>query len=125
MEASEGNSVAAPPKPNAVIISDKAMNHLLDLKNKMGDDTVLRMGVRQGGCSGMSYDMNFVKAAEIRQDDRVYEYESGFRVVVDPKSLMFLFGMMLDYSDALIGGGFNFQNPNANSSCGCGKSFSA
>ena len=51
------------------------------------------------------------------------EYEGGFRLVCDPKSLLYLFGMHLDYSSALIGGGFQFQNPNAANSCGCGKSF--
>jgi len=68
----------------------------------------------------MSYDMNFV--SEVQPDDTVMDYE-GFKLIVDPKSLLFLFGMQLGYSDALIGGGFQFHNPNAQDSCGCGKSF--
>ena len=56
-------------------------------------------------------------------DDHVVEYDAGFRCLIDPKSLMFLYGLHLDYSDALVGGGFSFSNPNAESSCGCGKSF--
>eukprot|EP00741_Cyanophora_paradoxa_P020013 tig00021181_g19315.t1 len=109
----------------AIKISERAMAHLLTLKEKFTEDTCLRFGVRQGGCSGMSYTMDMVKQGETREDDRVYTYPNGFQVIVDPKSLMYLFGMALDYSDALIGGGFDFKNPNATSSCGCGKSFSA
>lgn len=59
---------------------------------------------------------------EVTEDDMVEEYE-GFKCVIDPKSVLYLFGLELDFSDALIGGGFQFQNPNAESSCGCGKSF--
>eukprot|EP00898_Chlorokybus_atmophyticus_P005711 jgi/Chlat1/6140/Chrsp41S00446 len=73
----------------------------------------------------MSYVMDFEDPANVRDDDSLIEHEGGFRMVCDPKSLLYLFGMQLDYSDALIGGGFAFQNPNATSSCGCGKSFSA
>lgn len=81
------------------------------------------MGVKSGGCSGMSYFMDFEKSENVRPDDAVMEYNGGFRLVCDPKSLLYLFGMELDYSDALIGGGFQFHNPNASNSCGCGKSF--
>jgi len=80
------------------------------------------MGVRAGGCSGMSYVMDFISVNDVTGDDHIEEYD-GIKCVVDPKSLMFLYGLQLDYSDELIGGGFKFQNPNAESSCGCGKSF--
>ncbi|RMZ53002.1 hypothetical protein APUTEX25_001121 [Auxenochlorella protothecoides] len=83
------------------------------------------MGVRSGGCSGMTYFMDFEDEDKVLPSDAVMEYEEGFKLVCDSKSLLYLFGMSLDYSDELIGGGFKFNNPNAESSCGCGKSFGA
>lgn len=71
----------------------------------------------------MSYSMDFENESNVRPDDSIMEYADQFRLVCDPKSLLYLFGMHLDYSDALIGGGFQFQNPNAQDTCGCGKSF--
>jgi len=87
--------------------------------------TALRMGVRSGGCSGLSYVMDFVSSDEITEEDVVDTYDEipGLLCVVDPKSMLYLYGMELDYSDELIGGGFQFHNPNAEESCGCGKSF--
>ena len=67
--------------------------------------------------------MDFASAADVAPDDAVLEQE-GFKIVTDPKSLLYLFGLTLDYSDALIGGGFKFHNPNAAGECGCGSSFS-
>lgn len=69
--------------------------------------------------------MNFEDEANVSPSDTVMQYEEGFRLVCDSKSLLYLFGMSLDYSDELIGGGFKFSNPNAEKSCGCGKSFKA
>jgi len=87
------------------------------------------VGVKQGGCSGMSYIMDYVKPDQITADDTVMSAgegadAAGLRLVCDPKSLLYLFGMQLDYSNALIGGGFAFKNPNATETCGCGTSFS-
>jgi iron-sulfur cluster assembly accessory protein len=108
-------------------ITEPAMKQLAALMDQQGAAKVLRVGVRSGGCSGMSYTMDFVDPAEIRADDEQYVYEpSGapaFRVVSDPKSLLYIYGMQLDFSSALIGGGFNFTNPNASQTCGCGSSF--
>ena len=73
----------------------------------------------------MSYTMDFVPASSVTEDDTVVEAGEGVRLAVDPKSLLFLYGLQLDYSTALIGGGFKFSNPNATASCGCGTSFSA
>lgn len=107
------------------MLTDNALSHLRKLQKEAGSESLLlRVGVKQGGCSGMSYVMDFETDANIKEDDYIVEYEGGFRLACDPKSLLYLFGMSLDYSDALIGGGFNFSNPNAESSCGCGKSFS-
>ncbi len=82
----------------------------------------LRVGVEAGGCSGMTYQLSFEKASH--PDDISFDAE-GVRVVVDPKSALFLTGTTLDFSRDLVGGGFKFINPNAKGSCGCGESFSA
>ena len=105
-----------------IVITEKAMSHLSFMKSKQEGAVTLRMGVRAGGCSGMSYVMDFIKEADVTSDDHIEVYD-GIKCVVDPKSLLFLFGLQLDYSDELIGGGFKFTNPNAGTSCGCGKSF--
>ena len=104
-------------------ISEKAMGHLTHLISKNPDKQVLRMGVKAGGCSGMSYVMDLIPTEEITSDDHEELFDEGVRCVVDPKSVLFLYGLQLDYSDDLIGGGFKFSNPNADKSCGCGKSF--
>ncbi|GMI94162.1 hypothetical protein HRI_003085500 [Hibiscus trionum] len=108
----------------AITLTDNALKHLNKMRAERDADLCLRIGVKQGGCSGMSYTMDFEKRANARPDDSIIQYE-GFTIVCDPKSLLFVFGMQLDYSDALIGGGFSFKNPNATQTCGCGKSFNA
>lgn len=121
-------SIEAPPTTGglapAIALTDNALKHLNKMRSERNEDLCLRIGVKQGGCSGMSYTMEFEKRENARPDDSVVEY-NGFVIVCDPKSLLFLFGMQLDYSDALIGGGFSFKNPNATQTCGCGKSFAA
>ena len=108
-------------------ITEPAMKQLASLMVQQGSGKVLRVGVRSGGCSGMSYTMDFIDASGIRNDDERYTYEPAeapsFEVVCDPKSLLYIYGMQLDFSTALIGGGFNFTNPNASQTCGCGSSF--
>ena len=110
-----------------ILITESAMKQLGTLLPAQGDGKVLRVGVRSGGCSGMSYTMDFIDAGEVRGDDERYTYEPegapAFEVVCDPKSLLYIYGMQLDFSTALIGGGFNFTNPNATQTCGCGSSF--
>ncbi|KAL9356626.1 hypothetical protein Peur_049879 [Populus x canadensis] len=121
------SSPAAPPSEGvapAISVTENALKHLNRIKNDRDEDLCLRIGVKQGGCSGMSYTMDLENRANARPDDSIIEY-NGFAIVCDPKSLLFLFGMQLDYSDALIGGGFSFKNPNATKTCGCGKSFAA
>lgn len=80
----------------------------------------LRLGVRGGGCSGVSYAIEF--ADKIRARDHVFEFE-GLKIIVDPKSLIYLRGSILDYEVKLMQHGFKFRNPNEKSSCGCGESF--
>jgi iron-sulfur cluster assembly accessory protein len=110
-----------------ILITEPAMRQLGTLMASQGGEKVLRVGVRSGGCSGMSYTMDFINGSEILPDDETYTYEPvgapSFRVVSDPKSLLYIYGMQLDFSSALIGGGFNFTNPNASQTCGCGSSF--
>lgn len=82
----------------------------------------LRLGVQGGGCSGLSYNIRF--DTQPRERDRVFVF-GDLRLFVDPKSFIYLSGMVLDYESTLIKQGFNFINPNASRSCGCGSSFSA
>ena len=91
-------------------------------KNGMPEGSCLRVGIKGGGCSGFSYTLDV--AAEPDEMDEVFE-TSGLRVICDPKSLLYLDGTDIDYSDDLLKGGFVFNNPNAKRSCGCGTSFSA
>lgn len=81
----------------------------------------LRIGVVTGGCAGLSYDMRFQK--ESYENDVVTEQE-GLKILVNPESVGFLFGLTVDYVDTLKESGFQYRNPNAKSSCGCGTSFS-
>ena len=110
-----------------ILITPAALKQLGVLRRQQADDFLLRVGVRSGGCSGMSYTMDFIQPQDIREDDEVYTYEleggAGFQVVSDRKSLLYIYGLQLDFSTALIGGGFNFTNPNATQTCGCGSSF--
>lgn len=102
------------------------MVRLRELRQKkpVDEQLILRMGVRNGGCSGLSYVMDFSTKDEIQDGDAIDDYEDeGVLCVVDAKSMLYLYGLELDYSDELIGGGFKFFNPNAEESCGCGSSF--
>ena len=110
-----------------ILITNDAIEQISNLLKNQTDKKALRVGVRSGGCSGMSYTMDFIGGDEINSDDKVYDYslnsEQNFQVVCDPKSLLYIYGMQLDFSKELIGGGFNFVNPNASQTCGCGSSF--
>ena len=110
-----------------ILITNDAIEQISNLLKGQSDKKALRVGVRSGGCSGMSYTMDFIGADEVNPDDKVYDYslkaDQSFQVVCDPKSLLYIYGMQLDFSKELIGGGFNFVNPNASQTCGCGSSF--
>mgnify|MGYP001032196368 FL=1 len=110
-----------------ILITNDAIEQISNLLKNQTDKKALRVGVRSGGCSGMSYTMDFIGGDEINVDDKVYDYslnsEQSFQVVCDQKSLLYIYGMQLDFSKELIGGGFNFVNPNASQTCGCGSSF--
>ncbi len=115
-------TTATQSQQRGILLSEAALRQVRSLRDKVGQDLCLRVGVRQGGCSGMSYMMDFEDSSKISVGDEVFDYD-GFKIVSDRKSLLYLYGLMLDYSDAMIGGGFQFSNPNASQTCGCGKSF--
>lgn len=107
---------------NGLFISEKALQrveHLLREEGK-GPDYFVRVSVVSGGCSGLSYKMEFDNAA--RPTDQVF-HDKGMKMVTDMKSVLYLFNTMLDYSDGLDGKGFHFINPNASRTCACGESF--
>ncbi len=105
-----------------ITITTAAVAKLKDLMAKEGvEGQGLRVRVRGGGCSGYEYQMAFDTPKE---GDQVFE-EGGVKVVVDPKSLLFLTGTEIDFQDGLTGTGFAIKNPNAKGSCGCGQSFQA
>jgi iron-sulfur cluster assembly protein len=98
----------------------RKIKEVQSLENKPG--YALRVSVAGGGCSGLSYKLDFVEQGT--EKDKIFERD-GVKVLVDPKSMLYLSGMELDYSGGLNGKGFVFNNPNAKKSCGCGSSFSA
>ena len=103
-----------------ITLSPKAAHKVRDLlAAKQRDDLALRIYVSAGGCRGFSYGMAWDSPAE---DDAVFE-QDGVRVLVDPASAPYLDGAEVDFAEALMGGGFTIQNPNAASTCGCGQSF--
>ena len=122
-----GEKIKTSDDGKGILITNVAIEQISSLLKNQTDKQALRVGVRSGGCSGMSYTMDFIGGDEINSDDKVYDYslssEQTFKVVCDPKSLLYIYGMQLDFSKDLIGGGFNFVNPNASQTCGCGSSF--
>lgn len=105
-----------------ITISDKAKEKIVQLKQDAGLDEsyFLRVGVVGGGCSGLSYKLDFDN--EEQPKDQVFE-DHGIKLVTDLKSFLYLCDTMLDFSDGLNGKGFHFINPNASRTCGCGESF--
>ena len=107
-----------------ITISKNALKHLREIMEDEGINTIthyLRVGVKGGGCSGLSYVMDF---DDNRTDsDEMVIIEDDFKVIIDKKSVLYLFGTELHYSTGLNGKGFEWMNPNASRSCGCGESF--
>lgn len=103
-------------------ITEKAIKQVKRIKeeNNIPEEHALRIGVKGGGCSGMTYTMGF--DGDIKDGDTVIE-KDGIKLFVDGKSLFYLSGTILDFSDGLNGKGFVFSNPNATKTCGCGESF--
>ncbi len=106
-----------------IFISEKAKEKVSLLLNEdgKGNDYFVRVSVVSGGCSGLSYKMDFDNTS--KPTDQVFN-DKGVKIVTDMKSVLYLFNTMLDYSDGLNGKGFHFVNPNASRTCACGESFS-
>jgi iron-sulfur cluster assembly protein len=104
-------------------VSNTAKDEVLRLMSaqKVENEAFIRVGVKGGGCSGLTYVMDF--DTEMKDGDKVFE-DQGIKIVVDKKSYLYLIGTTLEYSGGLNGQGFTFVNPNANRTCGCGESFS-
>jgi iron-sulfur cluster assembly protein len=118
----EHEEMATAEQPLTITISQNAANHVGAFMNSEGkNDGVLRVGVKGGGCSGLTYVLDFVD--EARETDKVI-VQNGVTLAIDKKSYIFLAGTELDYSGGLNGKGFIFNNPNAKKACGCGTSFS-
>jgi len=106
-----------------ITVTDKAVKEIKKImeENKIEENFALRIGVKGGGCSGFTYTLGF--DPESREGDTEIK-QQGIRLLIDGKSLFYLSGTQLDFSDGLNGKGFIFNNPNATKSCGCGESFS-
>ncbi|MGB3774970.1 MAG: iron-sulfur cluster assembly accessory protein [Leeuwenhoekiella sp.] len=105
-------------------VSEDAKKKIANLMSEEGYDAAqdyVRVGVKSGGCSGLSYELKFDKAAN--EEDKLFE-DNAIKLIVDKKSFLYLIGTTLEYSGGLNGKGFVFNNPNAQRTCGCGESFS-
>ncbi|NHM01222.1 HesB/IscA family protein [Flavobacterium difficile] len=105
-------------------VSESASKKIVTMMTEDGFDAVndfVRVGVKSGGCSGLSYELKFDK--EIGENDKVFE-DNNVKIAVEKKSFLYLAGTILEYSGGLNGKGFVFNNPNAQRTCGCGESFS-
>lgn len=126
------------PTQKGIQITEKALKRIriaMAKENVSPEQGGLRVGIQGGGCSGLSYNIRF--DSQPRERDRVYSFGAGvettgdptngapIRVFVDPKSFIYLHGMVLDFEETLMRQGFNFINPNSTKSCGCGSSFTA
>jgi len=104
-------------------VTESAKTRIHDLRDQEGrtEDYNIRVSVKGGGCSGLMYDLGFDNKVEA--SDEIFE-DKGIKILVDKKSMLYLLGTTLDFSDGLNGKGFQFINPNASRTCGCGESFS-
>ena len=105
-------------------ISDIAKNKVIELMTNDGynpNEDFIRVGVKSGGCSGLSYELDFDNSKG--ESDKLFE-DNDVKIIIDKKSFLYLIGTTLEYSGGLNGKGFIFNNPNANRTCGCGESFS-
>jgi len=106
---------------NVFNITEKAAEQVVTIQKKEGkESSFLRISVVGGGCSGLSYRLNF----EENKKDSDLLFDAGVKIIIDRRSIVFLRGAVIDFTDGLTGQGFTFNNPNSKSSCGCGQSFS-
>jgi iron-sulfur cluster assembly protein len=113
------------PATDGVILTETAAREIKTIIQQQeldADKVRLRVGVKGGGCSGFSYVLDLTETQ--KETDELIE-QHGVKIIVDPKSLLYLNGVTIDFRDEIMGRGFVFNNPNASSTCGCGSSFSA
>lgn len=112
----------AETRTDIVILTDAALGEVARLLNQETREGLgLRLAVKGGGCSGLSYEVEFTRQ---EPGDNVVEFDEGFKIFIDPKSLLYLKGVELHHEGGVSGKGFVFRNPNAENTCGCGESFS-
>ena len=118
----ETKTAVMPEISDGIVLTEKAIGEVKKImsENTIPDDYVLRIGVKGGGCSGLSYTLGF--DGDLKETDKIMEF-SGVKVAVDWKSILYLTGTTVDYTDGLNGKGFVFNNPSAKKTCGCGSSF--
>ncbi len=122
---SETATATTEAAPSVVILSESAAREINNIVKSQELDATkirLRVGVKGGGCSGFSYLLDLTESQ--KETDELFE-QHGIKIIVDPKSLLYLNGTTIDFKDEIMGRGFVFGNPNATSTCGCGSSFSA
>lgn len=110
----------------SISISDRAAQRINEIRNEqhLSDDVKLRVGVVSGGCSGLTYELDFdSNPPDDSKKDQLFE-DNGIKLIVDMRSFLYLSGTQLDYTEGLEGEGFHFHNPNATRTCSCGESFS-
>lgn len=123
-DQSETTMSAEATQEQTVILTELAAKEVRTIvaAQELDTDKVrLRIGVKGGGCSGFSYLLDLTESQ--KDSDEVFE-QHGIKMIIDPKSLLYLSGVVVDFKDEIMGRGFVFSNPNASSSCGCGSSFS-
>jgi iron-sulfur cluster assembly protein len=104
----------------SISLTENAAKHVRKSLDRRGKGIGLRLGVKTSGCSGMAYTLEFVD--QLEEQDQVFESQ-GVKVIIDPKSLVYLNGTELDYAREGLNEGFKFNNPNVQNTCGCGESF--
>ncbi len=109
----------------SISITERAAERIKEIREEqsIAEDALLRVGVVSGGCSGLTYDLEFDTQSNPDEEEQQFQ-DKGIRLVVDMRSFLYLSGTELDYTDGLNGEGFHFHNPNANRTCSCGESFS-